>query len=227
MNTPVVAHYAPDRRAIVRSAGTAAVALLWHGRGRCQAHVMDRVAQHLPQWGISTVAVDWDSEDESGKSDLLASLALTRAQFTDARVCLVGWSLGATAAISLINTDPAAGVDALVALAPGDGPHVRDPLTSGPLPRTFLPREVPVALVYGTRDRLSTPDRVAGLHMRLRASGWPATLHGVDADHASIVGSQYVARTEQYVAVSRDRTDAMVEIAGIIADMFQPVRHDS
>jgi dienelactone hydrolase len=210
--------YAPGKRAIIRDADPAHVALLWHGRGRCQAHVMDRVAAHVAPHQITTVAVDWDSENaEAGRDDLMASLSVVRERYPAARLTLVGWSLGATAAISLANLQPAAVMSSIVALAPGDGPHVRDPFTAGPLPRSFDGGPVPVALVYGTRDPLSTPDRVTGLHMRLRASGWPAQLHGIDADHASIVGSAYVERTEQYVAAPRASSQALAEVARIIA----------
>ena len=91
-----------------KSAGYAApraIALLWHGRGPNEGHVLDTLAAALRRQSCSVLAPDWDSSAaDDGEGALRASLAeafrLAGGE-GDVPVVVVGWSLGGTAALSL------------------------------------------------------------------------------------------------------------------------------
>lgn len=220
-----VHEYSPGRRAHVLGTGRLGVALLWHGRGIDQGRAMLPIAERVAAAGVLAVAVDWSSErPDRGRADLLASLAFTRELATQHglgpdQIVIAGWSLGATAALDLVASQAAPAPRAIVLIAPGDGPRVASPITGRPLPASFGPNEhgVPVTLVYGEDDPLSTPDLVSGLELRLRAAGWPTSLHVVDADHAGVVGTRYDERTERYLPCRDEHARAAADaVAGLV-----------
>ncbi len=204
-----VHEYAPGRRALLSGSPDRGVALLWHGRGVDGADWMLPLAERVADVGdVLAVAVDWSSEGpDGGRSDLLSSLRFARTLATDHgldpdAVAVAGWSLGGTAAASLAVHAKRLGIGlgGVVLIAPGDGPRVVDAISGSPLPTTMPPGtgRGRVDLVYGERDTSATPDLVAGLELRLRVAGWQTGLHGVDTDHAGIVGTRFDPRTEQY-----------------------------
>lgn len=216
--------YAPGRTAHLFGSPDRGVALLWHGRGIDQGRAMHPIAQRVADAGLLAVSIDWSSEaPDRGRGDLLASLRFARELAEEhglERIVLAGWSLGATAALEVAMDADARGVQlaGVVLIAPGDGSRVTGPITGTALPAVFPPGadRVPVTLVFGDDDPLSTPDLVSGLELRLRAGGWATSMHAVDADHAEVVGARFDERTERYLPSSASRATTA---AGTVADL--------
>lgn len=217
--------YSPGRHAHVLGTEPTGLALLWHGRGIDQGRAMRPIAERVAARGVLAVSIDWSSEQaDRGRGDLLASWGFARElavrhRLDPDQIVIAGWSLGATAALDLVSSGVAPAPRAIVLIAPGDGPRVASPITGQPLPSSFGPDQhaVPVSLVYGEHDPLSTPDLVSGLELRLRAAGWTTSLHVVDADHAGVVGARFDARTERYLP-SRDERAKVA--ADTVADLI-------
>ena len=178
---------------------------MWHGRGPNERTAMAPLAQAVMASGVRVLAADWDSTAaDHGRSDVLASLEHAREMaaglgIAAADVVVAGWSLGATAALSLA-LEPG-GPNRTVLLAPGDGPRALSAVTGEPLPVIFPATEGSraVAILHGSRDDISHPALVHALAGRLRASGWDPTLTEVPVDHAGIVGLEVDPATDLYV----------------------------
>lgn len=220
--------YSPGRQLESFGKPDHAIALLWHGRGVDHGSAMRPLGERIAQHGAMALAVDWNSEaDDRGRHDLLASLRFARDLSTEHgldpdAIVIAGWSLGGSAALSLATHSKRLGINlgGVVLIAPGDGARLIEPITAANLPQTFPPGvgRCRIDLAYGERDPLATPDLVAGLELRLRASGWQTSMHEVDADHAGVVGTRYDERTERYVpSRAKDARLAADTIAGLIA----------
>jgi predicted esterase len=202
----ITEEYAPGRLVDVHGAGQAGVVLLWHGRGPDERAALAPLAQLISLSDVRVLAADWDSTSaDHGRSDVLRSLE--HAQRTaeglgiaPADVVVVGWSLGATAALSLAVAPD--GPAHTVLLAPGDGPRAVSAVTGEELPEVFPPPEGrrAIDILHGTRDDISHPALVHGLAARLRASGWSPSLTELAVDHSGIVGLAIDPDTQSYVA---------------------------
>lgn len=225
---PMARHeYSPGRNLESFGQSDHGIVLLWHGRGVDHGSSMHPLARHIALSGVMSLAADWNSESpDRGRSDLLSSLTFARElaterQFEPNRIVLAGWSLGGSAALSIATHTKELGIDVggVVLIAPGDGERLIDPITREALPQTFASGvgRCRVDLAYGERDPLATPDLVAGLELRLRASGWRTAMHSVDADHAGVVGTRYDERSERYVpSRAADATQAVSTISSVI-----------
>jgi predicted esterase len=202
----ITEEYAPGRLVDVHGDGHEGIVLMWHGRGPNERGVMTHLASAIATSGVRVLAADWDSTaHDHGRSDVLRSLghaqrAAAELGIDAARLVVVGWSLGATAAISLaVQPD---GPARTVLLAPGDGPRAVSAVTGAALPRVFPAADGgrTIDILHGARDDISHPALVRGLAARLRAAGWDTTLTEVDAEHAGIVGTVYDTESERCVA---------------------------
>lgn len=219
--------YSPGRSLEAFGRADHGIALLWHGRGVDHGTSMRPLATRIENSGVLALSVDWNSEvADAGRADLLSSVRFAREMATQNgidpdSIVVAGWSLGASAALSLATHSKrlGLGLGGVVLIAPGDGERLIEPITAAPLPQQFPPGtgRCRVDLVYGERDRLATPDLVTGLELRLRASGWDTSMHSVDADHAGVVGTRYEARTERYLpSRATDAIQAADAVAGLI-----------
>ena len=212
----ITQEYAPGRLVDVHGDGQDGVVLMWHGRGPNERSAMAPLAHAVMASGVRVLAADWDSTAaDHGRSDILASLEHAREiagglGVAAADVVVVGWSLGATVALSLaLEPD---GPNRTVLLAPGDGPRAVSAVTAEPLPAIFPVAEGShaVDIVHGSRDDISHPSLVHALAARLRASGWNPTLTELPVDHAGIVRLEVDPATDLYVPA----TDPVVVEAG-------------
>lgn len=198
--------YAPGRLVDVHGDGQDGVVVMWHGRGPNERAALGPLARAVASSGVRVCAADWDSTaPDHGRADVLGSLGHARRLAEDLGipandVVVVGWSLGATAALSLaVGPD---GPGHTVLLAPGDGPRAVSAITGEPLPAQFTPPAVPssIDILHGSRDGISHPALVRGLAARLRAAGWAPTLTELPVDHAGIVRLAHDPETQLYVA---------------------------
>lgn len=198
------AEYAPGRLVDVHGGGQDGVVLLWHGRGPDERAALAPLATTIASSGVRVLAADWDSTaPDHGRSDVLGSLMYVRQTAAElgigpTDVVVAGWSLGATAALSLA-AEP--GGPRAVLLAPGDGPRAVSAVTGDPLPEAFpapTGRRT-VDILHGTRDDISHPALVNGLAARLRSSDWQPVVTALAVDHSGIVGLAIDPDTQDYV----------------------------
>ncbi|MFI5429740.1 alpha/beta hydrolase [Aeromicrobium sp. UC242_57] len=225
--------YAPGRHLQAFGQPDQAVTLLWHGRGVDHGSSMTSLGRRIAQHGVLALCVDWNSESaDGGRTDLLTSVRFARDLATEHdldpdRLVVAGWSLGGSAALSLATHAKRLGIGlgGVVMIAPGDGERVVEPITAAALPAVFPPGtgRCRIDLVYGERDPLATPDLVAGLELRLRASDWRTSMHSVDADHAGVVGTRFEPRTERYLpSRAADATRAADTVAELVVAATRP-----
>lgn len=184
--------------------GTAAIALLWHGRGPLESYALAPLADAVAASGIRVLAADWDSTSpDLGRADLESSLAYARRTADElaidpSRVVLVGWSLGATAALGLAlrSAEPLR----TVLIAPGYAPRALDAFSGQPLPETFPPGRGSIDVLWGNRDDLVDEAMATSLVERLRTAGWLVSATEVDADHSGVVGMRFDETTDRYVS---------------------------
>lgn len=204
--------YAPGRLVDVHGEGTDGIVLMWHGRGPDERGALAPLAATTAAEGVRVVVPDWSSlAQDGGRADLLTSfryareLAVTQG-LDPARLVIVGWSLGGTAAVSLAVHAKRLGLPParIVLLAPGDGPRAVDPISGSALPDPFPPgaNQLPVDILHGERDDISHAALVTGLAQRLAAAGWSIDLVELAADHVSILADPEVAATIVSAATS-------------------------
>ena len=196
---------------------------IWHGRGPNERSAWAPLARAITPSGVLVLAADWDSTaPDHGRSDMLGSLEYARRSAADlgigpGGVVVVGWSLGATAALSLAVTPD--GPNRTVLLAPGDGPRAVSAVTNEPLPAVFPPPADgrTIDILHGSRDDIAHPALVLGLAGRLRASGWAPTVTELAVDHSGIVGLATDRETELYVAAKDPIVlEAMEQVVAVI-----------
>lgn len=221
----ITEEYAPGRLVDIHGDGQDGVVLMWHGRGPDERAALAPLARLVTLSGVRVLAADWDSTaDDHGRADVLGSLAYARRTAADLGivpddVVVTGWSLGATAALSLAVAPD--GPAHTVLLAPGDGPRAVSAVTGEPLPAVF-PAPVSghtIDILHGSRDDISHPPLVHGLAARLRASGWAPAVTELAVDHSGIVGLAIDPATELYVAAQDPIVLAATErvVATIVA----------
>lgn len=219
----ITEQYAPGRLINIHGEGQDGIALLWHGRGPNERSAWAPLARAITPSGVRVLAADWDSTAaDNGRSDVLASLEYARSSAADlgiaaADVAVVGWSLGATAALSLAVAPD--GPNRTVLLAPGDGPRAVSALTGDALPDVFTTRDGPRAIdiLHGSRDDIAHPALVLGLAARLRASGWAPTVTELAVDHSGIVGLAIDPDTQLYIEAQDPITlEAVEQVAASI-----------
>jgi acetyl esterase/lipase len=202
----ITQEYAPGRLVDIHGDGQDGVVLLWHGRGPNERAALAPLARLITRSDVRVLAADWDSTAaDHGHSDVLGSLRYAWSTAADlgidpAAVAVVGWSLGATAALSLaLESD---GPAHTVLLAPGDGPRAISAVTGATLPVVFpAPGDRrTIDVLHGSRDDIAHPALVHGLAARLRASGWAPTVTELPVDHSGIVGLAVDPETQEYVA---------------------------
>lgn len=202
----ITEEYAPGRLVDIHGDGQDGVVLMWHGRGPDERAALTPLARLVTLSDVRVLAADWDSTAaDHGRADVLGSLAYARRTAADlgidpGDVVVTGWSLGATAALSLAVAPD--GQAHTVLLAPGDGPRAVSAVTGEPLPAVF-PASTSgrtIDMLHGSRDDISHPTLVHGLSARLRASGWAPTVTELAVDHSGIVGLAIDPATELYVA---------------------------
>ena len=165
----------------------AATVLLWHGSGANERSALAGLAARL-SIHAAVVVPDWRADSHAARADLLASLEL--AYSLGGPLIAAGWSLGATAAVSLA-WEPHVRVDAIVGLA-GDYASPSPITGSAPLDLALVePRPTPVWLFHGEADRIVLPASSEELMARLEEHGTAATLQKVPTDHAGIVLARY------------------------------------
>jgi predicted esterase len=196
--------YAPGALAEVHGSGGAPVVLLWHGSGVRERDVLAPLAESIAGHGVTVVVPDWQSDDPAtGRTHLMASVALaldeSDAGDGPAPVTLVGWSLGANAAVHVALHPEVTGgwrPAAVVALAGsydespfGDDPFVTgdpsgagDPVTVGGLR---------VSVLHGEADTVVPFERSVRAAELISGFGCQVSLHLLDTDHAGIVGTVY------------------------------------
>jgi acetyl esterase/lipase len=202
----ITEEYAPGRLVDIHGEGQDGVALLWHGRGPNERAALAPLARLITLSGVRVLAADWDSTaTDHGRADVLGSLAHARRTAADlgidpGDVVVAGWSLGATAALSLAVAPD--GPNHTVLLAPGDGPRAVSAVTGSPLPEVFpAPADRrTIDILHGSRDDISHPALVHGLAARLRVSGWAPTVTELAVDHSGIVGLAIDPETDEYIA---------------------------
>lgn len=195
--------YAPGRSIDIHGDGTKGLVLMWHGRGPNERGALSTLAKAVAAHGIRVLVADWNSQaDDGGRADLLTSMRYAREHavaigLDPARLVVVGWSLGGTAAVSLAVHAKRLGLPPLrvVLIAPGDGPRAVDPVSGARLPETFPPGDDVIDILHGTADDISYAELVLGLDARLRASGWRTRVTELDADHMTIVERPEAAAT--------------------------------
>ena len=171
-----------------------AVVVLWHGRGANEAHVFAPLIGALgPRFHAA--APNWDaSAPDMGRGRLIDSLDEASAVSTRRGVPfgVVGWSLGGTAALSLVrNRRTAPAVDFVIGLA-------ADLREASPLDRTIPSKldqlHVPVVLVHGRHDTVvpfADAFRFEAEHRQ------HCRVELIDCDHAGIIGAEYDAESRQ------------------------------
>ena len=215
--------YAPSRLIDVHGEGQDGIALLWHGRGPNERAAWTPLARAITPTGVRVLAADWDSTAaDHGRSDLLGSLEHARRSAAElgivpADVVVVGWSLGATAAVSLAAA--AGGPNHTVLLAPGDGSRAVSAVTGEVLPDVFATPDGrrTIDILHGSRDDIAHPALVLGLAARLRASGWVPNVTELAVDHSGIVGLSIDPDTQLYVEAQDPTTlEAVDQVAASI-----------
>ncbi len=207
-------------------AGSAGLALFWHGRGPREAYALAPLAQAVAASGIRVLAADWDSTAEDrGRSDLDASLEQARRTadglgIDPQRLVLVGWSLGATAALGLALQSPEPLRTILI--APGYAERATDAFSGRPLPEVFPPGNGhPIDVLWGSLDDLVDEEMAVSLSDRLRAAGWAVTTTELDADHSGVVGIRFDDDLDRYV-VDPLAADALATAAAAIVAATSP-----
>jgi dienelactone hydrolase len=199
----ITEEYAPGRLVDVHGDGDGAAVLMWHGRGPDDRTSLTWLAESVAEHDLRVLTADWNSfADDGGRADLLASLRHAREHAAThdidvARLVIVGWSLGGTAAVGLAVHGKRLGLPPMptVLLAPGDGERALDAISGLPLPATFPPAvgRAGLDVLYGTRDDIADAGLVRGLAGRLEAADWDVRVTEVDADHETIVESPLAA----------------------------------
>lgn len=188
----------------VHGNASAGIALLWHGRGPLEAYALAPLAEAAAMSGIRVLAADWDSTaDDFGSADLQASLEYARRTADELgidprRLVLVGWSLGATAALGLAlqSAEPLR----TILIAPGYAERAIDAFSGQPLPDVFPPGNGnPIDVLWGSRDNLVDETMAVTLSDRLRDAGWAVTTTELDADHSGVVGTRFDDELDRYV----------------------------
>ena len=168
------------------------LALIWHGRGPRESHVLAPLREELTHRRHAVLTPDWDGGDEhAGRAVLLASLetAKRQARAVDSPLVLVGWSLGGSAAVSVAlapggEVAPIAGIVGLAA-----GLADQSPISGeAPLAAPTESLAMPVWLVHGSRDPVVPVQRSLDFCARHQAR---CTLSVVDTDHAGVIGARY------------------------------------
>ncbi len=204
----------------VHGSGTAGIALLWHGRGPREAYALAPLAEAAATSGIRVLAADWDSTAaDHGRADLEASLDQARRAANEIgidpqRLVLVGWSLGATAALGLAlgSAEPLR----TILVAPGYAERATDAFSGRPLPDIFAAGNGhPIDVLWGSRDEVVDETMAIAVADRLRDAGWAVTTTELDADHSGVVGVRFDDGLDRYV-VDPHATDAMATVAAAI-----------
>ncbi|MEO6605020.1 MAG: alpha/beta fold hydrolase [Aeromicrobium sp.] len=216
----------PGRQISLHGSGKAGIALLWHGRGPLESYALQPLAEAVATSEIRVLAADWDSAaPDHGKSDLEASLAFARSNADELgvdpqRLVLVGWSLGATAALGLAlqSAEPLY----TILIAPGYAERAADAFSGQPLPEAFPPGNGhSIDVLWGNRDDLVDETMAVTLTDRLRAAGWAVTATELDADHSGVVGMRFDDDLDRYV-VDPLAADAMAVAAAAIVAATTP-----
>ncbi len=205
------------------------VALLWHGSGPDERDALAPLGAALGERGVLALVPDWQSDDfAAGSAQLLASVALAREWSADlgvgpGRLVLVGWSLGAAAAVWVgLHPEAVGGWSPASVVGLGGAyfgsPFGDDVFAGSGHAAGYGPVGGPAVLVHGTADTLVPPERSAEAADRLARLGWTVRLRQVDTDHAGVIGTVY-DRGRRRCVPSDDpgRIVALAAVADLVA----------
>lgn len=194
-----------------------AVILVWHGSGANERHVLQRLAEHLATRTNSRVVVpNWNSQDpDHGASRLFDSLRYAQhlAVEHDTGLTLVGWSLGATAALSVALEPERFGdpqprtVVGLAAASEHDSPLAPRRPSDTPI----TPDGPRIALIHGREDDIVDSAEAERFRARCAQAGRPASLVLIGGDHASVVGCRFDEGRDECVPSDDDNARAALE----------------
>ena len=200
--------------------------LLWHGSGANERDVLEPLARQVAASGVAAFVPDWSCDDGGGgQHHLCASLAFTCDYLAGRgvpRVVLVGWSLGASAALDVVLRSTLLGGWRPAAFAGISGGYSHSPFHGpraiGVPPDPSVP--LPLLLVHGSSDEVVPVERARLTYEALRRAGWPVVLHEVASDHAGAIGTVYDPTAQRCVPTDEPvRRETLATVAGWISDL--------
>jgi dienelactone hydrolase len=213
--------YAPGRSLDLYGAAGAPVVLLWHGMQTDSRAAVRPLAERIAEHGYAVVAADWNSHaDDNGRSDLLNSARFAAAQSGAADgLVVVGWSLGAAAAVGLTFGATEYGLRVTRTVCLAGAFMAPDPLSGEPLtPRPAAGARMPITLVHGSADDVIPVRASRDFTAEMGVAGWRVQYIELAADHANIVGARYDATADRYEPSDDPASLAVAaEVAKIVA----------
>lgn len=177
------------------SEGAPAV-LVWHGRGPNERQMLRPLAAQLADAGAVVIVPDFSPlSADYGRAALLASIdwALERFESFDAdlrRLCLLGWSFGARAAVGYVLEQSAPAFGRVIGLA---GSYTSRPPTSGAPPLDLADQQSSARflLVHGRGDSINSVGESEDLHRKMVRAGTDSDFLPVDTDHAGVILTRF------------------------------------
>lgn len=173
--------------------GAGPVFLLWHGSGARERSSLGGLAGAIAGRGRVVLVPDWDPDQGNAtRSHLLTTARAAAETGAGSDYVLVGWSLGANAALDLLLSADSGLPDpvAFVGLAGG---YDRLPWAGPPGwsdPHLRRPR-IPLVFVHGARDEVVAITGGRAVASALRDAGLSVGWHEVDLDHAGVILARY------------------------------------
>jgi len=207
-----------------------AAAVLWHGSGANERDVLSSLAEQLASRNVSAIVPDWDPADRNfAQHQLLDSIANAR-QTCDrleiAQLALIGWSLGANAALDfLMNSATIEGwlPSGFVGLAGGfnGSPFSADRRSHGLESTT-----TPILLIHGSADEVVPVESSRRIAEELVSLGCRVELREIDTDHAGVIGTIFNQDRHRCVGTNQpERMRTLVTVSDWIAE-FVLSSHD-
>lgn len=217
------AEYAPGRLVDSYGQPSSTTVLIWHGRGPNERGVLETLATAVAALGVRVLVPDWDSSaEDGGRADLLRSARFAREADPTARLVVVGWSLGGTAAASLALNARRLGLGSVPVVCLAGAFHTTDPLSGQPFETiTVSSRQTgSIRLVHGTVDDITPIEVTRDFVDTLIEAGWDSSLTELATDHAGIVGTEFTDDRERCIPSNSPRVlDALHAVTVVIGNL--------
>ncbi len=199
--------------------------LVWHGRGPNERQMLRPLAAQLADAGAVVIVPDFSPlSADGGRAALVASIdwALERFEDLDAnlhRLCLIGWSFGARAAVGYVLEQSAPAFGRVIGLA---GSYASRPPTSSAPPLDLAEQQSAARflLVHGRDDSINSIGESENLHRKLVRAGTDSEFVPVDTDHAGVIFARFDERLGICVPEPSPSASSLKVVAAVRAFVF-------